>query len=86
MTVRIDGQEKRIGLALSGGGFRAAAFHLGVMRELHRLGILARLDLISCVSGGSIAGATLAVGWNDPAGALDRMERYLRRGRSRWHP
>ena len=78
MTVRIDGQAKRIGLALSGGGFRAAAFHLGVMRELHRLGILAKLDLISCVSGGSIAGGTLAVGWNDPAGALDRMERYLR--------
>jgi NTE family protein len=78
MTIRIDGQEKRIGVALSGGGFRAAAFHLGVMRELHSRGILAKLDLISCVSGGSIAGGTLAVGWNDPAGALDRMERYLR--------
>ena len=35
MTIKINGEEKRIGLALSGGGFRAAGFHLGVMRELH---------------------------------------------------
>ena len=61
MAIKINGEEKRIGLALSGGGFRAAGFHLGVMRELQRLGLLAKLDLISCVSGGSIAGGTLAV-------------------------
>jgi NTE family protein len=78
MTIRINGEEKRIGLALSGGGFRAAGFHLGVMRELDRRGLLDKLDLISCVSGGSIAGATLALNWSDPAGALDKLDAYLR--------
>ena len=78
MSVRIGGEDKRIGLAMSGGGFRAAAFHLGVMRKLDELGILGKLDLLSCVSGGSIAGATLAVNWADPKGALDTLDNYLR--------
>ena len=34
MVMEIGGAKKRIGLAMSGGGFRAAAFHLGVMRKL----------------------------------------------------
>jgi NTE family protein len=46
-----------IGLALSGGGFRATAFHLGVLIRLRELGLLSRIQLISTVSGGSIAGA-----------------------------
>lgn len=78
MSIRVGGAEKRIGLAMSGGGFRAAAFHLGVMRKLHALGILSKLDLISCVSGGSIAGGTLVANWPDPAGALDTLDTYLR--------
>jgi predicted acylesterase/phospholipase RssA len=45
------------GLALSGGGFRAAAYHLGVLRRLRELGLLAQVDMMSTVSGGSIAGA-----------------------------
>src|SRR5262245_5663338 len=45
------------GLALSGGGFRAAAFHLGVLKRLRELGLLAQVDVMSTVSGGSIAGA-----------------------------
>lgn len=76
MTVRIDGETKRIGLALSGGGFRAAAFHLGVFRELARLHLLWHVDLLTCVSGGSIAGAFIAANWgNDDA--LHRLEKYL---------
>jgi NTE family protein len=77
MAVRINGAEQRIGLSLSGGGFRAAAFHLGVMRKLQALRLLDKLDLISCVSGGSIAGATLALNWGDAA-VLDKLETYLR--------
>lgn len=50
-------QEKKIGLALSGGGVRAAAFHLGVLDKLNELGILDEVDVISTVSGGSITGA-----------------------------
>jgi predicted acylesterase/phospholipase RssA len=45
------------GLALSGGGFRATAYHLGVLKRLRELGLLAQVDVISTVSGGSIAGA-----------------------------
>src|SRR5437667_8380874 len=45
------------GLALSGGGFRAAAFHLGVLKRLRELGLLREVDLLSTVSGGSIVGA-----------------------------
>ncbi|HET9025467.1 MAG TPA: patatin-like phospholipase family protein, partial [Burkholderiaceae bacterium] len=78
MTINVNGEEKRIGLALSGGGFRAAGFHLGVMRELQRLGILAKLDVLSCVSGGSIAGGTLVANFEDPAASLDALEAYLK--------
>ncbi len=47
----------RIGLALSGGGFRASFFHLGVIRRLEELGIMKDIEVISTVSGGSILGA-----------------------------
>lgn len=77
MGVVVNGEKKRIGLALSGGGYRAAAFHLGVFRKLHAIGLLFKLDLMSCVSGGSIAGAFLASRWGDPS-ALDDLENYLR--------
>ena len=47
---------KRIGLALSGGGFRATAYHIGTLKKLNELGILGRIEVISCISGGSILG------------------------------
>lgn len=47
-------------LCLSGGGYRAALFHLGACRRLHELGILQELDAVSSVSGGSIFAAHLA--------------------------
>jgi len=50
-------KNKKIGLALSGGGYRAAAFHLGTLRKLNELGVLEKIDVISCISGGSIVGA-----------------------------
>lgn len=49
-----------IGLALSGGGFRATLFHLGALRRLDELGILTSLTDVSSVSGGSIMAASLA--------------------------
>ncbi|MDP2171423.1 MAG: patatin-like phospholipase family protein [Rhodocyclaceae bacterium] len=77
MSVSINGKVQRIGLALSGGGFRAAAFHLGVFRKLEAMGLLWKLDLLTCVSGGSIAGAFLAANWGK-TDTLDRLENYLR--------
>ncbi|UCF77214.1 MAG: patatin-like phospholipase family protein, partial [Betaproteobacteria bacterium] len=73
----MTGGQRRIGLALSGGGFRAAAFHLGVFKKLKALGLLENISLLSCVSGGSIAGAFLALNWNDPDKALVDLENYL---------
>src|SRR5512146_2925253 len=51
-------QTEKIGLALSGGGFRAAFFHVGVLARLAELEILPKVEVISAVSGGSIVGAT----------------------------
>ena len=43
-----------IGLALSGGGSRAMAFHLGCLRALNDLDILDRIGVLSTISGGSV--------------------------------
>ena len=51
-----------IGLALSGGGSRAIAFHLGCLRALHDRGVLQRTSVISSVSGGSVISAMWAYG------------------------
>jgi len=48
------------GLALSGGGYRASLFHLGVARRLHELGVLQQVSRLSSVSGGSILAGFLA--------------------------
>jgi len=47
-------------LCLSGGGYRAAIFHLGAMLRMHEREELADVDLFSAVSGGSIALSWLA--------------------------
>jgi predicted acylesterase/phospholipase RssA len=47
----------KIGLALSGGGFRASLFHIGVLAKLAELDLLRHVEVVSCVSGGSIIGA-----------------------------
>jgi NTE family protein len=49
--------ERKIGLALSGGGSRAIAFHLGCLRALKELGLLNCVAVLSTVSGGSVIGA-----------------------------
>ena len=54
-------KDKKIGLALSGGGYRAAAYHIGTLRALNKLGILDKVDVISAVSGGSITAAYYAL-------------------------
>ena len=47
----------KLGLALSGGGFRASLFHIGALARLAELDLLRRVEVISTVSGGSILGA-----------------------------
>lgn len=55
--------EPGIALCLSGGGYRAMIFHLGVLWRLNEFGYLSRLDRISSVSGGSITAAMLGLKW-----------------------
>jgi NTE family protein len=52
----------KLGLALAGGGFRASLFHVGVLRELARRGLLGKVEVLSTVSGGSIVGALYYLG------------------------
>jgi len=47
---------KKVGLALSGGGFRASLFHLGSLVALAKADKLKDISVISTVSGGSIIG------------------------------
>lgn len=54
----------KIGMALSGGGFRATLHHLGLVRFLRDAGILPRVTHIASVSGGSILGAHLVLNWD----------------------
>lgn len=58
-----EGEQEGIGLALSGGGFRAMLFHLGSLWRLNELGMLPKLRRISSVSGGSLVAGRLAVRW-----------------------
>jgi NTE family protein len=55
----MDGQRKRLGLALGGGGARGMA-HVGVLRVLEREGI--PIDCIAGTSAGALAGAVYAAG------------------------
>jgi len=47
----------KVGLALSGGGYRASLFHIGVLARLAERDVLRGVEVLSCVSGGSILGA-----------------------------
>ncbi len=51
-----------IGLALSGGGFRATAFGLGCLRALHDLDLLPKVRVVSGISGGALLAAMWAYG------------------------
>ncbi|WP_369830879.1 patatin-like phospholipase family protein, partial [Mycobacterium sp. 1245852.3] len=55
----------RIGLALSGGGFRATAFGLGCLRALADRDLLRHVRVVSGISGGSLLAAMWAYGPED---------------------
>jgi NTE family protein len=57
----IDG--KTLGLALSGGGYRATLFGLGSLWRLNDAGLLGKIDRMTSVSGGSIQMGVLADRW-----------------------
>jgi NTE family protein len=55
--------EDVVGLCLSGGGFRAMVYHVGVLLRLNELGALPQIREVASVSGGSIAAGKLAQSW-----------------------
>lgn len=65
---------KKIGLALSGGGFRASLYHLGLVRFLRDAGILSQVAHITSVSGGSIFSAHLVLNWERYNGSDEEFE------------
>lgn len=82
-TMRLETQPKKpqnVGLALSGGGSRAIAFHLGCLRALHDLDLLNRVQVISSVSGGSVIAAMYAYSSDSFRELDERVVELLRRG------
>jgi NTE family protein len=71
---------RNVGLALSGGGSRAIAFHLGCLRALRDRGILDRVEVISAVSGGSVIAAMYAYSHGSFAEFDRSVVALLRRG------
>jgi NTE family protein len=63
MPFGTESREQGAALALSGGGFRAVLFHVGVLWRLNKMGVLPKLKRVSSVSGGSITSGLLAVKW-----------------------
>jgi NTE family protein len=57
--------EDGIGLALSGGGYRAMVFHVGALIRLNEVALLRKTKRISSVSGGSIMAGVLGTSWKD---------------------
>lgn len=62
-----------LGVAFSGGGFRATLFHLGVVSFLREVNQLTSLRQIVAVSGGSILAAHLVLNWEAYTGNEDEF-------------
>ncbi|MBL4874784.1 MAG: patatin-like phospholipase family protein, partial [Rhodobacteraceae bacterium] len=75
-----DEELERIGIALSGGGSRAIAFHLGCLKTLNAYGLIQKSVIMSCVSGGSVIGALYAVHEGSFEEFEDKVHGLLREG------
>jgi predicted acylesterase/phospholipase RssA len=81
-----EGPRKGLAFCMSGGGDRAALFHLGALCRMNELGILSKIDTFTSVSGGSIMAASPATRsrasrrvWRSPCAGSQR--RTLARAR-----
>jgi patatin-like phospholipase len=59
ILLRPNQESSVVGLALSGGGVRSAAFCLGVLQALDKTNVLPKVDYLSTVSGGGYIGCSL---------------------------
>ncbi|MCS7479456.1 hypothetical protein ACFFQW_39895 [Umezawaea endophytica] len=81
-------QDIRIGIALSGGGIRSAAFNLGALQALQQQGVLQSAEYLAAVSGGNYVASALTISaahtdpdcenGKPPWGRGSPEERYLR--------
>ena len=65
-----------IGICMSGGGYRAAAFHLGTLAYLDHLGLAAQITVLSTVSGGTFTGAKYILSLLEPQSFDDFFRDY----------
>jgi hypothetical protein len=70
---RISRSAPKVGLALSGGGIRAATFSLGFLKALDGQKLLSRVDYLSTVSGGGWAAGALALALDGSPVAPDQL-------------
>lgn len=70
-------QGMRLGIALSGGGIRSAAFNLGALQALQERNVLAHAEYLAAVSGGNYVASALTI-----SGAYQRPEHD--NGRPQW--
>lgn len=71
---------ERIGLALSGGGFRATLFHLGVLLYFRNSGLIRNVTHVCSVSGGSVVAAYVVSKWDTflhPTGYIDVVKKLV---------
>ena len=85
-TLNVDSEQsqaRNVGIALSGGGSRAIAFHLGCLRALNDLRLLDRVQVMSSVSGGSVIAGMYAYSAGSFQEFDERVAGLLRRGLQR---
>jgi NTE family protein len=80
MTTGISSSAPKLALALSGGGSRAIAFHLGCLKALHETGLLHQTSVISSVSAGSVIAALYCSHGGDFAAFENKTREALARG------
>lgn len=73
-------KKQGVGLALSGGGSRAIAFHYGVFEAFHKLKVDQKIDVVSAISGGAVIGALWAVYSKDWNAFCEKTELVLEEG------
>ncbi|HET6625077.1 MAG TPA: patatin-like phospholipase family protein [Nocardioidaceae bacterium] len=73
---RDEEPETGTALCLSGGGYRAMVFHVGVLWRLNEAGLLPGLGRVSSVSGGSITAGVLAKNWSELQFRGDVAQRF----------
>jgi predicted acylesterase/phospholipase RssA len=84
--VKLSTDHELVGLALSGGGVRCAAFCMGALQGLDSARLINRLDFLSTVSGGGYIGSAMTLAMSkddgkfpfDPANSYDGETRHTK--------